>query len=107
MDVSNTTPLKSFSDILSPELITSSAKSESTPFPSHSRESSLDRLRRVVRSTALPKMQGVVQNVIGRSGTTRVLKGNNSKDDTSSMMTEKSLLADDTKSFVSEKDRIL
>jgi hypothetical protein len=52
-------------------------------------------------------MQGVVQNVIGRSGTTRVLKGNNSKDDTSSMMTEKSLLADDTKSFVSEKDRIL
>jgi hypothetical protein len=53
-------------------------------------------------------MQGVVQNVMRRSGTLRVRRGNNGSkegaDDKRSIMSEKGLLAKDTDSFVSEKD---
>jgi len=97
---------KSFSEILPPTLITSPSSPPSPP-TSQPRESSGDRLRRVVRSSALPKMQGVVQNVMRRSGTLRMRRqsnGPNEDNDKRSMMSEKGLLAKDTDSFVSEKD---
>jgi len=85
-------PPKSFSDILPPSLIASSSP---PPCPNNNPyESSTDRLRRVVRSKALPKMQGVVHNVMRRTATMK-MKGNND-DDTRSMMSEKGLLEGDT-----------
>jgi len=100
VDVSTSPPPKKFSDILPAELITSpsSAKSNtSMSFSPNSPKGSSDRLRRAARSSALPKMQGVVKSLMETVRT----RTKRSEEDTRSMMS-KGLLADDAESIVSD-----
>lgn len=88
--------IKSFSDILPDAKIASPSTSDSPSSESH--ESPADRFRRVVRNTAFPKMNNVVQNAMRRSGTLRRRPA-----DTQSIMSEKTLV--DTDSFIDDKKK--
>jgi len=113
---SKTPAPKKFSDILPSSLITSPGLSP-TDAAETDTQTPADRIRRVVRSKTLPKMQGIVQTVVRRSGTLRGRRdrnkdkaGNGAEHDTRSMTGEKGLLEeedDDKKSFISEKESMV
>lgn len=88
--------VKSFSDILPDSKIASPSTAQSTAdCPS---ESPVERLRRVVQNTSLPKMHSVVLNAMRRSGSVRGKRA-----DTQSIVSETTLV--DTDSYISEKKR--